>query len=90
MAADVWMPYLGVEPHNRGLERIVVGYPNVYGICSPFIRSAGRTLEGALEMCQVVAIAEQGCRDLREGIALDVGDFFGDAAITVAHGQGMR
>lgn len=87
LAADVGMPDFGVEFHDWRLEWVVIWYSDVDGICASFIRGTGGAQEGSLEMGQVVAVTDQGCGDLGEVIALDIGDFFGDAAVAVAHGE---
>lgn len=56
LAADVGMPYFCIELHDWGPERVVVGYLDVDRIRAPLIRCTRRTLEGALEMRQIISI----------------------------------
>lgn len=80
------MPYPSVEPHDWRLEWIIIGYPNVYNVCAPFIRRTARSLKRAFEVCKIIAITDKICCDLGGSITLDVGNLFRDAAVTVAHG----
>lgn len=80
------MPYSCVKSHDGRLEWVVIRNPNVYNICAALVRCTRRAAEGAFEVCEIITITEQIGRNLGEGVALDVGNLFGDAAVAVTHG----
>ena len=87
LAADIWVPDLGIELHYRGAEGVIIWYPDVDIICTTFIGRAGRALEGTLEVCEVGRTDGAGF-DIGEGVAVDIGYFFLDPASSAGRHAG--
>lgn len=87
LTADIWMPDLGLELHDRRTERVFIGYLNVHKICTVFVGRAWGAFEGTPEMSEVVTTSQWISRDLRMRIRVDVCDFFRDTAVAIgSHG----
>lgn len=92
LRADVGVPYLGLEAHDRWPEGIFTGDLDVYLECAALVRCVRRSVELALEVCEVVAIACGLDNNLGELVMLDVGDLFGNppSPIGRSHCVGSR
>jgi len=76
------MPDLGIKLHYWWPEGVVIRYPNIDGVGSPVIRCTGGTLERALEMCKIISITNRAGGDVRDGVCMYIGNFFGDTTST--------
>ena len=78
LAADIGVPYLGVELHDGGLEGVHVRDLNVDGVGASRVGSIWRGGKGAFEVHQV-ALVDGGGIDARVVLVLvDVVELFGD------------
>ena len=92
LAADVRMPDLGIELHDRRSEGILGGDLNIDSESSSLVRGAGRASDTSLEVCQVTpSIVGGSGRNVRDrGISLDVGQFLGDSTNPIASHDGFQ
>lgn len=54
LTADIGMPDLGLELHDRRAEWVFIGYPDVDKISAILVGSTRRTFEGTPDMSEVV------------------------------------
>lgn len=78
MGADVGMPDLGLEAHDRWPEWVLAGDLDVYHECAALIRCVWRPVKLSFEVCEVIAVSCGLDNDLGVLVVLNVGDLFGD------------
>ena len=85
LAADVRMPDLGIELHNRRSEGILGGDLNIDSESSSLVRGARRASDSSFEMCQITRVVGGLGGDLgNAGIGLNVRQLLGDSTNPVA------
>jgi hypothetical protein len=81
LTADVGMPDLGIELHNRRAEGVFCGDLDVDNIPPPFVRCTRRTKDAGLEVRQVITTLGRFGRDIRVGnIGAHIAQLFGNTA----------
>ena len=90
MRADIGVPDLGLEPHDRRPERVLARDLDVDVECAALVWCVWRAVELAAQMCEVVAISCGLDDDLGMLVVLNVGDLLCDAAGSVGGGHCVR
>ena len=83
LAADVWMPHLGVEFHDRRTEWVLLGNRDVDDKCASFVGGSWRTLKASLEMRDVLAVAGWSSRYLGYLVRMDIRNLLGHPASSI-------
>jgi hypothetical protein len=87
LGADIWVPDLGFEAHDRRSEWILAWNLDVYHECAALVWCVWWAVELALEMCEVIAVSCGLNNDLGVLVVLDIGNLFGDAPGPVGRGH---
>jgi len=80
LAANVRMPYFGIEFHDRRPKGVVSRYLDIDAVVPSLIWCAWWALEGTLEMCQVVPISHRISEYVGEIIRVNICNLLRNAA----------
>lgn len=90
LRADIGVPDLGLETHQRWSERVFVGNLYVHSKCAALVWCIWRPKELATQMCEVIALTSGLYNDLGVLVILYVGDLLCDTPVAIGSHGGSR
>lgn len=90
LTADIGMPDLGLEFHNRWSERVFCRDLDIDIIATTFVWGPRRARERATQMGDILVITHGVCQNLRAAIRVDISQLFRNPTRSIGSHQPMR